>query len=219
MQVCLEGKKVERDHEHEAKAPGNREAARHGTWAHPGEQQDEERSDQSDLRRIVLRDRDRHGQRKEEQHAEEHAAGTWQRPERQESGPEQQRQYGDILVELRKVDLGDPVVTDGHVLGALGPERGEGVHGRAGDRPVGEKLDGDEASGAKRAGDKSLRRAANLIGIEGGNCRRRGKHHERGSEEKRALGESGLRISRPDRAQACIGRDRDESDQSGVRLE
>jgi hypothetical protein len=128
-------------------------------------------------------------------------------------------QYGDILVELRQVDLGDPVVMDGHMLGALGPERGEGVHGRAGDRPVGEKLDSDEACRAKCAGDKSLRRAVNLIGIEGGNRRRCGKHHKRGCEEKRALGQSGLRVGRPDSAQACISRDRDESDQSGVWLE
>ena len=74
------------------------------------------------------------------------------------------------------------------MLGALGPEGGENVHRRAGDRPIAEKLDGDEACGAKCAGDKRLRRAANLTRIEGGNRRRCGKHHKRGCEQKVTLG-------------------------------
>ena len=115
MQVCLEGKKVERDHEHEAKAPGNRESECHGAWAHPGEKQDKERGDQSDLRRIVLEIPI--GTASARKNSTLRSRGRGFGPERQKSRPKQQRQYGDILVELRQVDLGDPVVMDGHVLG------------------------------------------------------------------------------------------------------
>ena len=114
----------------------------------------------------MLGEADRHGERDNEQHAQERSPGIGQCGKRKQAGPELERHHADMLVEIRQAYARNAAVDNPNALRVVRLQNRYGIHRRAREHPLGDKLDRDKKSGAERPDDEGKRGAASLLAIE-----------------------------------------------------
>src|SRR5262245_49973365 len=159
----------------------------------------------------MLGKKNRNCDRKKIQSAQEpsprisHKRGDGEQP-----GPEHEGHHGDVQIEFGQADVGHASAFDPHALCIVRLKNGYGIHHRTRERPVGDKFDGHEKSGATSSGDESERSAANLAGIERGDGRGGGEGGDSEGKEQRTRGERRAGIHRPGGAERGVKPNRNE---------